>query len=75
MLTLLEIVYEPLRVKDCRDFFSLDAELMQMREDLFDQHMAIINGLQPNQEYCIAIKVATSGGESEFSNSIQIPCT
>ena len=73
ILTLLEIAYEPVRVKGCTDFFTMDAELIQMRENLFDQSTAIITGLQPNHEYCVAIKVATSGGESGFSNSVLIP--
>ena len=75
VLTLLEIAYEPVRVKGCTDFYSIDAELIQMREDLFNQSTAIITGLQPNQEYCVAIKVATSGGESGFSSSLLIPGT
>ena len=74
VLTLLEIAYEPVRVKGCTDFYSMDAELIQMRENLFDQSTAIITGLQPNQEYCVAVKVATSGGESGFSNSLRMPC-
>ena len=75
VLTLLEIAYEPVRVKGCTDFYSMDAELIQMRENLFNQSTAIITGLQPNQGYCVAVKVATCGGESGFSNSLQIPCT
>ena len=74
ILTLLEIAYEPVRVKDCTTFFSMDAEIVQMKENLFDQRTAVITGLQPNREYCVSIKVATSGGESGFSNSLQIPC-
>lgn len=73
ILTLLEIAYEPIRVRDCTDFYPRDAELMEMRENLFDQSTAIINGLQPNQEYCVSIKVATSGGESGYSSSLLIP--
>ena len=73
VLTLLEIAYEPVRVKGCADFYSMDAELVQMRQNLFNQSTAIITGLQPNQEYCVAIKVATSGGESGFSSSLLIP--
>ena len=73
MLTLLEIAYEPVRVKGCADFYYMDAELIQMRENLFDQSTTVITGLQPNQEYCVAIKVATSGGESGFSSSLLIP--
>ena len=72
ILTLLEIAYEPVRVKGCTDFFSMDAELIQMRENLYDQNTAVITGLQPNQEYCVVLKVATSGGESGFSSSLLI---
>lgn len=75
VLTLLEIAYEPVRVKGCTDFYSMDSELIQMRENLYDQSTAVITGLQPNQEYCVAMKVATSGGESGFSSSLLIPGT
>ena len=33
----------------------------------------MLGSLEPNREYCVAIKVSTSGGESGFSNSLQIP--
>ena len=51
-----------------------DSEVILMRESLFEQRTANITGLEPNSEYCIAIQVRTSAGESGFSNSIKLPC-
>ena len=73
ILTRLEIAYEPVRADGCTSFNSMDSEAVLVTENLFEQNTAIISGLAPNREYCVAIKVSTSGGESGFSNSIQIP--
>ena len=75
ILTNLEIAYEPVRVEGCNNFNSMDSEAVYVTENLFEQSTAIVSGLEPNREYCVAIKVSTSGGESGFSNSVLIPCT
>ena len=76
LLTLLEIAYEPVMdsTSDCSSYDFMDSETVHMRENLFEQSTANITGLEPNQEYCIAIKVSTSGGESGFSNAIKLSC-
>ena len=74
ILTLLEIAYEPVRGKDCADFYPMDSGVVYVRENLLEQNTAIITGLAPNREYCVAIRVSTSGGESGFSNSVLLPC-
>ena len=73
ILTRLQIAYEPLRVKSCASFSPMFGEAIFVTENLFEQSSAVISNLEPNREYCVAIKVSTSGGESGFSNSLQIP--
>ena len=74
ILTQLDIAYEPVRAKDCTTFYPDDSEVLYRTEYLFEQSSAIIDGLRPEYEYCVSIKVSTIGGESGFSNSILIPC-
>ena len=74
VLTSLEIAYKPVRESDCFNNDSMDSEIVLVRENLFEQNTANITGLEPNREYCVAIQVSTSGGESGFSNSLKLPC-
>ena len=76
LLTTLEIAYEPVMdsTSDCSSYDYMDSETILMRENLFEQSTANITGLEPTHEYCIAIQVSTSGGESGFSNAIKLPC-
>ena len=74
ILTQLDIAYEPVRAKDCTEFYPDDSAVLYITENLFEQSTAIIGGLEPDKEYCVAIKISTIGGESGFSNSLIIPC-
>ena len=75
LLTSLEIAYGPVvENSDCMSHSPNDSEVALVREDLFEQRTANITGLEPNTEYCIAIRVRTSAGESGFSNSIKLLC-
>ena len=65
--------YEPMQAKDCTPFFPDDSEVLYRTEYLFEQSSAIIDGLRPEYEYHVSIKVSTIGGESGFSNFILIP--
>ena len=75
LVTALELAYEPAidSAMNCSSYNFTDSETVLIRENLF-QSTANITGLEPNQEYCIAIQFRTSGGESGFSNAIKIPC-
>ena len=74
LLTSLEIAYEPVGDSDCWAHNTNDSDVMLVRENLFEQRTANITGLEPSTEYCIAIQVRTSAGESGFSNSIKLSC-
>ena len=76
LLTLLEVAYEPVTdsTSDCSSHDFMDSETVHMRGNLFEQSTANITGLEPHREYCIAIQVSTSGGESGFSSAIKLPC-
>lgn len=74
ILTSLEIAYEPVRDSDCLSHNANDSDIAFVRENLFEQRTANITGLEPSTEYCIAIQVSTSAGESGFSNSIKLSC-
>ena len=76
LLTSLEIAYQPVldSTLDCSNTEFMDSETVFVRENLFEQSSANISGLEPNREYCIAIQVRTSGGESGFSSSIKLSC-
>jgi hypothetical protein len=73
---MLEIAYEPVMdsTSECSSYDFMDSETVYMMENLFEQSTANITGLEPNREYCIAIQVSTSGGESGFSNAIKLSC-
>lgn len=74
LLTSLEIAYEPaLDVPlDCSNMEFMDSETVFVRENLFEQSSANITDLKPNHEYCVAIRVSTSGGDSRYSNSLKL---
>ena len=77
LLTSLEIAYEPVfdsTLMDCSNLEFVDSETFFVRENLFEQSSANITGLEANREYCVAIRVSTSGGDSGFSNSIKLSC-
>ena len=74
LLTSLEIAYEPVRESECSNYNFTDREKVLVRGNLFEQNTANITGLEPNREYCVAIQVSTSGGESGFSSSVKLPC-
>ena len=73
LLTSLEIAYELIRESDCFDHNFTDSDAVLVRENLFEQQSANITGLEPNYEYCVAIQVKTSGGDSGFSNIVKLP--
>ena len=76
LLTSLEIAYQPVldSTLECSDMELVDSEAIFVRENLFEQNSANVTGLEPNHEYCIAIQVWTSGGQSGFSSSIKLSC-
>ena len=76
LLTSLEIAYEPVldTTPNCSNTEFVDSETIFVRENLFEQSSANITGLELNREYCIAIRVRTSGGDSRFSSSIRLSC-
>lgn len=47
---------------------------MTMEENIDTQSEAMIGGLMPDSEYCVAIQVSTIAGESGYSNALQIHC-
>ena len=73
LLTSLQIAYEPVSNSNCLNYNFTDSEVVLVSENLYEQRTANITGLQPNREYCVAIKVSTVGGESAFSNTIKLP--
>ena len=76
LLTSLEIAYQPVlnTTLNCSNSEFVDSETVSVRDNLFEQNSANITGLEPNREYCIALQVRTSGGESGFSSSIKLSC-
>ena len=76
LLTLLEIDYyeKPLGVSSCTSFDPMDSTAVHIEENLFEQTTANVTGLVPNYEYCVAIQVSTSAGDSGFSNTLKLPC-
>ena len=75
LLTSLRIAYEPARGSRCFNNYSfMESYIVFVRENLFEQATANITGLEPNREYCVAIQVSTSRGDSGFSNSVKLPC-
>ena len=77
-LTSLEIAYKPVSdttgTLDCSNIDFMESETVFVRENLFEQSSGNITGLEPNREYCVAIRVSTSGGDSRFSNSLKLSC-
>ena len=76
LLTSLEIAYEPVldSTLDCSNLEFVDSGTIYVRENLFEQSSANITDLEPNREYCVAIRVSTIGGDSGFSSSIKLSC-
>ena len=74
-LTSLEIAYAPVTESGCLSNFasnSNDSEILLVTGDLFEKDTATITGLEGNLEYCVAIQVSTSEGDSGYSNSITV---
>ena len=59
---------------NCSNIELMDSETVSVRENLFEQRSANITSLEPNHEYCIAIRARTSEGDSKFSTSIKLSC-
>ena len=76
LITALELAYEPVidSALNCSTYNFTDSATILIWENLFEQSTANISGLEPHREYCIAIKVSTTGGESGFSSAIKLPC-
>ena len=77
LLTLLEIDYyaKPRGTSSCTSFGPMDdSQIVHIEENLFEQTTANITDLVPNHEYCVAIQVSTSAGDSGFSNILKLPC-
>ena len=76
LVTALEIAYEPIvdSALNCSTYDFMDSETTLVTENIFEKSTANITGLELNREYCIAIQVSTSGGESGFSNTVKLPC-
>ena len=76
LITTLDIAYKPVldtaSSGDCSEVEFMESETTLMNENLFEQSSANITGLEPNREYCVAIRVSTDGGDSGFSNSIKL---
>ena len=75
LLTSLRIAYEPTRGSRCFNLSFTESNVVSVRDNLFEQATANITGLEPNHEYCVAIQASTSGGDSGFSNRVNLPCT
>ena len=75
ILTLLEIIYydKPSEELECTFFDPTDSRIAHIEEKLFKQTAANITGLIPNHEYCVAIQVSTSAGNSGFNNLFELP--
>lgn len=76
ILTLLEIVYhqKKSRKTGCSSFNPADSRSSHIKENLFEQTTANVNGLIANTQYCVFIQVSTIGGESGFSKPLELPC-
>ena len=76
LIIALELAYEPVidSALDCSNYDFMDSATILIRENLIEQNTANITSLEPNREYCIAIQVITSGGESGFRNAIKLSC-
>ena len=48
ILTLLEIAYEPVRGKDCADFYPMDSGVVYVRENLLEQNTACLLYTSPS---------------------------
>ena len=75
MLTRLEIAYQPTPADGmCSEIGDEDMQVMTMEENIDTQSEAEITGLDPTKEYCMAIQVSTSAGESGYSHTLKAHC-
>ena len=74
LLTSLQIVYGPLMDTQCSSYNFTNSNVVLVLEDLYEQRTANITSLEANREYCVAIQVSTSGGESGLSNTAKLSC-
>lgn len=70
VLTELDIAYQPAVDGSC-DSFGDSMQLMLIEQQLETQSEAILEGLEPGEEYCVAMQVSTIAGESGFSNIVK----
>ena len=76
MLTELDIAYQPAVNGSCSraDFGAEGMKLLTMEEQIDTQSEAVLDELEPGEEYCVAIQVSTIAGESGFSNILKAQC-
>lgn len=74
VLTLLQIAYEPATNGLCYDINEEDMRVMTLLENVDTQSEAEIDGLEGSREYCVAIQVSTSAGESGFTDTLKAHC-
>ena len=70
VLTELDIAYQPAINGSCARFGD-SMELMTIEQQLETQSEAVLDDLEPEEEYCVAMQVSTIAGESGFSNVVK----
>lgn len=68
VLTQLQIAYQAAVNGSCSSIGEDEMQLMTIEEEVDTQSEAVVDGLVAGEEYCVAIQVSTSAGESGFSN-------
>ena len=74
VLTQLEIIYQPASGGQCLTINENSTQLMMIDENIDTQREAEVAGLDESLEYCVAIRVRTSAGESGHSNVLKAHC-
>ena len=74
VLTQLEIAYQPAANGSCSSIGEEGMQLMTIEEEIDTQSEVVVDGLVAGEEYCVAIQVSTTAGESGFSNIQKAPC-
>ena len=73
VLTQLDIMYQPASNGRCLAFNDNNSTLV-ITKNVGTLQNAEITGLDESLEYCVAIQVRTSAGESGFSNILKAHC-
>ena len=73
VLTRLQIAYQPAVNGRCVSF-SEGMEYVTIKEQIDTLSEAVVDGLEADQEYCMAIQVSTSAGDSGYSNILKAHC-